>query len=59
MSELLFSLHNCYLNPVFLSSSSASNLWPLVAVSHQMTVREAVPFSLEQLGGFASRNQSN
>lgn len=25
-----------------LSNTAASNLWPLVAVSHQMTVRDAV-----------------
>jgi len=29
-----------------ISSTAASKLWPLVAVSHQMIVRDAVPLQL-------------
>lgn len=39
-------------------SSSASNRWPLVAVSHQMTVRDAVPLQ-EQSDGLISQIQGS
>jgi len=38
-----------------ISSTATSNHWPLVAVSHQMTVRDAASLPLEQLDGLLSR----
>ena len=57
----------CYIDSVFffflvhrfgqtISSTGASNLWPLVAVSHQMTVRDAAPLQ-EHSHGLISRIQ--
>ena len=40
-------------------STGASNLWPLVAVSHQMTVRDAVPLQFEKSDGLISRIQGS
>ena len=51
-----------FLSPRFgqaISNAITSNLWPLVVVSHQMTVRDATPLSSEQLDGLASRVQSS
>jgi hypothetical protein len=41
------------------SSIGASNLWPLVAVSHQMTVRDAAPLQFEKSDGLISRIQGS
>lgn len=42
-----------------ISSAAATNLWPLVAVSHQMTVRDVALLPSEQLDGLASQIQDS
>ena len=39
---LFFFVHR-FGHTILTSSTGASNLWPLIAVCHQMTVRDAVP----------------
>ena len=42
-----------------MSSTGACSLWPLVAVSHQMTVRDAAPLHLEKSDSLISRIQGS
>jgi len=42
-----------------MSSTADSNLWPLVAVSHQMTVRDAAPLHFEQSDSLISLIQGS
>lgn len=39
--------------------AAGGNLWPLVAVSHQMTVRDAVPLQIDRSDDLISRIQGS
>ena len=56
-SFFLFGLHR--FGQTISPTTIASNLWPLVAVSHQMTVRDAAPLQSEKSDGLISRIQGS